>query len=96
MPRYVIECFFDRISEAEIQETVVRTKYMAIEQFPEIQWEHSHVCVDGGSGAIRSFCVYRAPNEDQLRQHAKAVGGHQVDNLYEIVDDITPDDVIIS
>lgn len=96
MPRYVIERFFDQISEAEIQEMAVRFKYIAIEQFPDIQWEHTHVCVDGGSGAIKSFCVYQAPNEDQLRQHAKVVGGHQVHNVYEIVDDVTPDDVIIS
>lgn len=35
---------------------------------PEIQWVHSYVTDD------KIYCVYRAPSEDLIRDHAKAAG----------------------
>ena len=35
---------------------------------PEIQWVHSYVTDD------KIYCVYRAPNQDLIRQHAQTAG----------------------
>jgi len=35
---------------------------------PDIQWVHSYVTDD------KIYCVYRAPNEDLIRQHAETAG----------------------
>jgi len=92
VPRYVIERDFGLVGEEEMQEVAVRSKATWIEHFPDIRWEHSHVCSDE-NGAIKSFCVYSAPSVQRLREHAERVGGHVVTNVYEIVGDITPDEV---
>jgi hypothetical protein len=35
---------------------------------PEIQWVHSYVTDD------KIYCIYRAPSEDLIRQHAETAG----------------------
>lgn len=35
---------------------------------PEIQWVHSYVTDD------KIYCLYRAPSEDLIRQHAETAG----------------------
>ena len=35
---------------------------------PDIQWVHSYVTDD------KIYCLYRAPSEDLIRQHAEAAG----------------------
>jgi hypothetical protein len=35
---------------------------------PEVQWVHSYVTDD------KIYCVYRAPTEDLIRQHAEMAG----------------------
>jgi hypothetical protein len=92
MPRYVIERNFGLIDDDEMQELAARSKLVGIEQFPDIEWEHSHVC-NGGDGGFKSYCVYRAANPDRLRDHATRFGGHVVNAIYEIVGDVTPDDI---
>jgi Protein of unknown function (DUF4242) len=94
VPRYVIERDFGQVGEEEMQEVAARSKATGIEQFPDIRWEHSHVC-SGADGAVKSFCVYSAPSDQRLREHADRVGGHVVTNVYEIVGDITPDEVTL-
>jgi hypothetical protein len=37
--------------------------------------------------------VYSAPRPGRLLEHADRVGGHAVTNVYEIVGDITPEEV---
>jgi hypothetical protein len=90
MPRYVIERTYD-VGEDEMPSVGTRSKRIAIEQFPTIVWEHSHVVVDS-DGTLKSFCVYEAPDEDTVRRHAKLLGNHVVDHVYEIGGDVTPDD----
>ena len=92
MPRFVIEREFGKVSEDEMQEVAARSKVTAAENFPDIGWEHSHVCASD-DGAIKSFCVYTAPNTGRLQEHAEQVGEHSVIRIYEIVGDITPADV---
>ena len=94
MPRYVIERNFDRIDDTEMQAVAVRSKQLGTERFPGITWEHSHVVVDA-EGGIKSFCVYSAPDEQMLRDHAAELGGHVIDQMYEIVGDVAPDEITI-
>ena len=90
MPRYVIERVYDTTVQEDIARIGVRTKSVAREHFPDITWDHSHVVSDGST--IKSFCVYEAPNEERLREHAEIVGGHAITHMYEIAADVTPAD----
>lgn len=92
MPRYVIERDFGKVSEDEMQQAAARSKLTGIDHFPDITWEHSHVCA-GDEGVIKSFCVYEAPTADRLHEHADKVGGHIVTRIYEVIGDITPEEV---
>ena len=92
MPRYVIERFFDRITDDDMLAASVRSDRIAAERFPEIVWEHSHVVVDD-AGAIKAFCMYGAPDEAMIREHADAFGAHSITNVYELVDDVTPEEI---
>jgi len=92
MPRYVIERDFGQVSEDDLQEVAARSKVTASEHFPDIRWEHSHVCA-GDDGTVKSFCVYEAPNVERLQEHAHQVGSHDVISVLEIVGDLTPEEV---
>ena len=92
MPRYVIERNYGLVDDDEMQELAARSKLIGFEQFPDVEWEHSHVC-HGADGSFKSYCVYRAPNPQRLREHATQLGGHVITDIYEIVGDVTPDDV---
>jgi hypothetical protein len=95
MPRYVIERAFDPMDE-ELQEQLgALSKKIIDEQFPQIRWEHSHVVADA-EGNVKSFCIYEAPNEDIIRQHAKSLGHHLIEKIYEIGGDISPRDFATS
>jgi hypothetical protein len=43
-------------------------------------------------GKVKTYCVYRAPSEEAVREHSIALGNHEVDTLYEIAGDVTPED----
>ncbi len=90
MTKFLVERRF-HVSEDEMPEVSRRSKQIAIEQFPEITWHHSHVVVDE-EGTVKTYCVYEAPNEEMVRLHAKTLGLHDLDGVYEIAGDVTPDD----
>ena len=50
---------------------------------PSIQWVQSYVTGD------KIFCVYKAENEELLREHAKK-GGFPITNIYEVGMVISP------
>jgi len=50
---------------------------------PEIQWVHSYVTGD------QIYCIYRAPNEEMVREHARQ-GGFPADRVSEIKTIIDP------
>lgn len=50
---------------------------------PQIQWVHSYVTAD------QIMCVYRAPNEQLIRDHAQQ-GGFPADKISEIKTTIDP------
>jgi len=92
MPRYVIERNFGTISDEDMLAASALSGELITERFPEITWEHSHV-VATDDGEIVTFCVYGAPTEEMIREHADAFGSHTITNLYELVDDVTPDEI---
>ncbi len=91
MPRFVIERNFGAISDDDMLAAAVRSD-QAMERFPDIVWEHSHI-VATDDGEIRTFCVYGAPSEEMIREHAVAFGSHTITRIYELVDDVTPAEV---
>lgn len=50
---------------------------------PEIQWVHSYVTDN------KIYCVYRAPNEDIIREHAER-GGFPANKISEVRNVIDP------
>jgi hypothetical protein len=90
MPRYLIERQFE-VDEAAMTDVGRRSRVIAEEQFPQIVWEVSHVCV-GDDGLVKTFCVYGAPDEAMVRAHAKQLGFHQILSLTEIAGDVSPAD----
>jgi hypothetical protein len=79
------------VGEADMPALGRRSREIVENDLPEITWEHSHVIVDD-SGNVRTFCVYRAPSEDVVREHSTRLGRHVIDSLDEIVGDVTPAD----
>ena len=91
MPRYIIQRTWDDLDEQALEEAGARSKRIATERYPTISWEHSHVVMDP-DGAVRSFCVYSAPEPEVLQRHANDLGQHHVDVILEIAGDISPND----
>ena len=56
------------LSEAEIEEVSLRSLASLKELGPQIQWLHSYVTED------KVYCVYLAPDEDTIREHARRAG----------------------
>jgi hypothetical protein len=90
VPRYLIERVYGQVEEEAMQNIGQRMKTIAETEFADITWEHSHVISDEFD--IKTYCVYEAPSEEQLRQHGDMVGGHTIVGIYEIVGDVTPAD----
>lgn len=90
MPRYIISRSFD-VTEPEMPPVGRRSRALTEDEFPEVTWEHSHVVVDD-AGKVRTYCVYDAPSEAAVREHATRLGKHQIDSLQEIAGDVTPAD----
>jgi hypothetical protein len=90
MTKFLVERKF-HVDRDEMPEVSRRSKQIAIEHFPEITWHHSHVVIDE-AGTVKTYCVYEAPTEEIVRRHAVALGLHDVEGVYEIAGDVTPDD----
>jgi hypothetical protein len=91
MPKYLIERKF-HVSEGEMPRVSTDSKRKIQDHFPGIIiWEHSHVLVDD-EGRVTTFCVYEAPDEDTIREHAQMLGEHEIVTLREIAGDVTPAD----
>ena len=90
MPRYVIERTYT-VDMDNLPAVATRSKRIGRDSYPEIVWEHSHVVLDD-QGTPKSFCVYEAPSEEMVREHAERFGDHSINAIYEIAGDVTPDD----
>jgi hypothetical protein len=90
MARYMVVRAFD-VTEAEMPPVGRRSRALLEAEFPEIEWEHSHVVV-GPDGYVRTYCVYAAPTEDAVRQHSSRLCQHVLESIQEIAGDVTPAD----
>ena len=90
MPRYLVVRTFD-VSEEEMPEVGRRSNEVIEGSYPQIVWEHSHVVVDE-DGKVMTYCVYEAPDEEIVRDHAVDLGQHTIDDVHEIAGDVTPPD----
>jgi hypothetical protein len=71
MPQFVIERDVPgagALSEEQIRDLSVRSLNVLREMGPQIQWLHSYVTED------KVYCVYIAPDENSIREHARRVG----------------------
>ena len=71
MPQFVIERDIPgagALSEEQIREVSLRSLGTLQEMGPQIQWLHSYVTED------KVYCVYLAPDEDSIREHARRTG----------------------
>jgi len=91
MPRYLIQRNFGQIDDDHLELRARKSKQLVETEYTQIVWEHSHV-VASPDGAVRTFCVYIAPDEEVVREHAIAMGGHQIELIYEIGGDVSPSD----
>jgi Protein of unknown function (DUF4242) len=90
MPRYMVVRSFE-VGEDQMPALGSRSRQLVEGEFPEITWEHSHVVVDD-EGLVHTYCVYEAPSEGVVREHASKLGKHTIDELHEIAGDVTPAD----
>jgi Protein of unknown function (DUF4242) len=56
------------LSETQIREMSLHSLQTLKEMGPQIQWLHSYVTED------KVYCVYLAPDESSIREHARRVG----------------------
>lgn len=88
MPKYVIEREVPgagSLSHEQLR-AISQTSCGVLRKLgPEIQWLHSYVTDD------RIYCVYIAPNEDLILEHAKQGGfpANKVSEVKEIIDPTT-------
>jgi hypothetical protein len=86
MPKFVIEREIPgagNLSPAELR-GISQTSCGVLQQMgPKIQWLHSYVTGD------KIYCVYIAPNEEAIREHAQA-GGFPANRVSEIKSVIDP------
>ncbi len=71
MPKYVIEREMPgagQLSTEELRGASQNSCGVLTEMGPQIQWVQSYVTAD------KIYCVYIAPDEEQVRQHAQQAG----------------------
>jgi hypothetical protein len=94
VPMYLIDRNFSTITEEELGEFAKNSKRLARETYTDVVWHHSHVVIDP-NGVVHTFCVYSAPSESRIREHAQAFGGHQIDSIAVIAGEVDPADVVV-
>ena len=86
MPKYVIEREVPgaaNLSAAELQGMAAKSNHVIGELGPEIRWLTSYFTDD------KLYCVYVAPDEDILLEHARC-GGFPADRISKISSVIDP------
>jgi len=86
MPKYVIERDIPgvgKMSAADLKNISQKSCGVLRDLGPQIQWVHSYVTGD------KIYCVYNAPNEALVREHA-AKGGFPANRISEVKAIIDP------
>ena len=86
MPQFVIEREMPgagQLSSADLK-LASQTSCLVLKDLgPQIQWVHSYVTDN------KIYCVYRAPNEDLIREHAQR-GGFPANKISQVRNMIDP------
>ena len=91
MPKYVIEREIPgagKLTAVELQ-GLSQTSCDVLQKLgPEIQWVHSYVTGD------KVYCVYIAPNEEMIREHATQGGfpANRISQIQTIIDPTTAEE----
>ena len=88
MPKYVIERELPgagKLTPPELQAISATSCGVLRDLGPSIQWDHSYVTAD------KIYCVYDAPSEEMVRDHARQGGfpANQVSEVRSIIDPTT-------
>ena len=86
MPKYLIEREIPgagKLSPEQLHGISQKSCSVLNNLGPQIQWIHSYVTGD------KIYCVYRAPNEEMVREHARQ-GGFPANRISEITSIIDP------
>ena len=86
MPQYVIERDMPGVGSASPEDlkAASQTSCGVLRDLgPEIQWVHSYVTDDN------IYCIYRAPNEEMIREHAEK-GGFPANSIKQVRSTIDP------
>lgn len=86
MPKYVIEREIPgagKLSPQELQAISQKSCSVLREMGPQIQWVQSYVTPD------KIYCIYIAPNEEAVREHAMR-GGFPANRISEVKSVIDP------
>lgn len=88
MPKYVIERDIlgaGKLSAQELQGISGKSCSVLKDLGPQIQWLHSYVTGD------KVYCVYIAPSEELVREHAKRGGfpANKISKVSTIIDPTT-------
>src|SRR3954469_10321907 len=86
MPQYVIEREMPgvgKLSAEDLKHASQGSCSVLDDLGPKIQWVHSYVTDN------KLYCVYRAPNEDMVREHAR-LGGFPCNKVSQVHHTIDP------
>jgi len=86
MPQYVIERELPGagdLTQDQLKSISQASCAVLKELGPSIQWQHSYVTGD------KLYCIYTAPNEDIVLEHAKR-GGFPANKISEVKQMISP------
>ena len=86
MPKFIVERDIPgagNLSAQQLQALAQKSCGVLNEMGPQIQWRESYVTQD------RFYCVYIAPDEDTVREHARR-GGFPADRVSQIMTMMDP------
>jgi len=86
MPKYVVErevAGVGKLSPQELHAIAQKSCGVLSKLGPQIQWVHSYVTGD------KIYCIYIAPNEEMVREHARQ-GGFPANRISEVKSMIDP------
>jgi len=85
MPKFVIEREIPgagTLSERDLK-AIAQKSCRVLRDLPEVQWQQSYVTGD------KIYCVYIAPNEALIREHARQ-GGFPANSVSQVMNIIDP------
>jgi len=90
MPKYVIERELPgagKLTQDELHAVSQKSSDVLNHLGPQIQWIESYVTDD------KIYCIYRAPSEELIRQHAKEGGfpANKISQVRSVIDPSTAD-----